>query len=404
MSTAEHNAIVTDPRPTPPKKSLAVPLGITAIVVVVLASGGWLLHRAEAGVNKVALADEPKGVTVVAAKPTKFRESRRYVGTLEPWLDAKVGPQLASGYIGTVLVRPGAAVKRGDVVATIDCRNASAANQAVAMQARALQEREKAASHEAARLNELLDGGYVAPNEVEQKQAQAAAESAQIQAILAQASGKTLEVNDCILRSPFDGEIGARYADPGGFVKPGGPVVEVVDRSIVRLTADVPEIDFEAVAPGTAVKFHMLATNKDIEGKITRRAPSADPATRTVHFEVDLPDPTREIPVGTTAEIFVDVGKPMDTSEIPLLAATIRGSKASLFVIQNNVAQKKSVKLIGERGASIFVDPKELPAGTQVVTQGRGLLANNDKVAAKLDGPQAAGPGTKPPEKNEAKQ
>ncbi|MFO0734301.1 MAG: efflux RND transporter periplasmic adaptor subunit [Labilithrix sp.] len=364
----------------------SIPIAIVGVVVMVLAAGGYLLHRAEAGVNKIALSEEPKGVTVVAAKATTYRDRRRYIGTLEAYLDAKVGPQLASGYVGTVLVRPGAVVKRNDVVATIDCRNASAANQAVSMQARALQEREKAASREVARMSELLDGGYASPNEVELKQAGAAAEAAQIQSLLAQASGKSLEVSDCVLRAPFDGEVAARFVDPGWFVKPGAPVVEIVDRSVVRLTADVPEIDFEAVGAGTAVKFHVLATNQDLEGTIVRRAPAADPSTRTIHFEVELENAKRDIPVGTTAEIFVDVGKPAPATEIPLLAGTIRGDKASLFVIKDNVAEKKSVKVLGELGASIYIDPKDLAAGARVVTQGKSLLANNDRVTAKLEG------------------
>lgn len=370
----------------PPKRSLTIPLAILLVVGLVLASGGYLLHRAEAQVNTIALADEPKGVTVVAAKATTYRDRRRYVGTLEPYLDAKVGPQLASGYVSTVLVRPGAVVKRSDVVATVDCRTASAANQAVSMQARALQERQRAVSREAARMSELLDGGYASANEVELKQAAAAAEDAQIQALLAQASGKSVEVNDCVLRAPFDGEVAARYVDPGWFVRPGAPVVEIVDRSIVRLTADVPELDFEAVAVGTAVKLHVLSTRKDAEGTIARRSPSADPSTRTIHFEVELANGARELPVNTTAEVFVEVGRPVPATEIPLLAAAIRGEKASVFVVEKDQAEKKSVRILGEQGATIFLDPKDLPAGAEVVTQGRGLLSNHDRVTAKREG------------------
>jgi multidrug efflux pump subunit AcrA (membrane-fusion protein) len=133
------------------------------------------------------------------------------------------------------------------------------------------------------------------------------------------------------------------------------------------------------------VKFHVLATGQNLEGSIVRRSPAADPATRTIHFEVELENAKRDIPVGTTAEIFVDVGKPTPATEIPLLAGTVRGDKASLFVIENNVAAKKSVKVLGELGASIFVDPKDLPAGAQVVTQGKALLSNNDRVTAKLE-------------------
>ncbi|MDB4934536.1 MAG: putative Co/Zn/Cd efflux system rane fusion protein [Labilithrix sp.] len=383
MNQSEHGAIGT-PAQLAPKKRWTIPLVITTSVLVVVGCGGLLLRRAEGGVNKVAMNADPKTVAVVQARGTTFRPTRRYVGTLEPWLAAKVGPQLASGFVDTVLVRPGAVVKRGEVLATLDCRNASSANQAVAHQARALEERQKAASREALRLGELLDGGYASPNEVEQKQAQSAANEAQILALLAQASGKSLEVSDCVLRAPFDGEVSIRTADPGTFVRPGSAIVQVVDRSVIRLTGDVPEIDFDAVAPKTPVRIHLLSTGKDVTGEIARRAPAADPSTRTVHFEVDLANPTREVPVGTTAEITVDVGDAIAATEIPLLAAKVRGKSATVFVVEGGAAKKQTIAVLGERGGSLFVK-SELAPGTQVVTQGRSTLENNDRVVAKLE-------------------
>ena len=371
-----------DARPGP--SPWAVRAGISALVFVVLAGGVALMVRAEGGVNKVALADEPKGITVVPAVASTFRAQRRYVGTLEPWLEARVGPQLASGYVQTVLVRPGAVVKRGEVLATLDCRNAGAANQAVALQARALEARQRATANEASRLGELLQGGYASANEVEQKQAAAASNDAQVQALLAQAAGKSLEVNDCVLRAPFDGEIGARYADPGSFVRPGSAILQIVDRSVVRLTGDVPEVDFESVAPKTAIEIRMLATGKKLSAEIARRAPAADSSTRTVHFEIDVPNDARDVPVGTTAELRVDVGAPTPATEVPLLAARIRGRSAVVFVVENGVAKKRTVEVLGERGGSLFV-ARELAPGALVVTQGRASLANDDRVSAKLE-------------------
>ena len=368
-----------------PTKGWLVPVVIVSLVVVTLLSGAFLIRRAESAVNKVALSDEPKGVTVVAAQAVRYRGTRRYVGTLEPWQEARVGPQLASGFVDTVLVRPGATAKRGDVLATLDCRNASAASSAIAHQARALEAQQKAAAREASRLGELLDGGFASPNEVEQKLARSAATEAQIQAQLAQASSKSLEVGDCLLRAPFDGEIAARLADPGTFVRPGMPIVQLVDRSVVRLTAFVPEIDFDAVPPKTNVTIHLLATGKKLTGEVARRAPAADLSTRTVRFEVDLANNTHEIPVGTTAEISVEVGAPVDATEVPLLAAKVRGKKASIFVIEESFARKVDVDVLGERDGSLFVTTALAP-GAHVVTQGRSLLANGDRVTAKVEG------------------
>jgi membrane fusion protein, multidrug efflux system len=391
MSTSESDGVVAEPRPEERKPRWKIPLTIGVLCTLVVAVGAGLLLRAERGVNKVALDDNPKSVEVVAAKSTTFRPTRKYVGTLEPWLQARMGTQLASGFVDSVLVRPGAVVKRGDVLATIDCRNASAGNLAVVQQARALAERQKAASREASRLTELLDGGFASANEVEQKQAQSAANEAQMQALLAQASGKSLEVSDCVLRAPFDGEIAVRNVDPGSFVRPGASVVQVVDRSMVRLSADVPEVDFEGIPPKTPVRVHLLATGAHIEGAIARRAPGADFSTRTIHFEVDLPNGDRTIPVGTTAQIEVDVGTAVPVSEIPILAAKVRGSRATVFVADGGVVHKVVVDVVGERDGSLFVKT-DLPAGAQVVTQGRSLLANNDRVAVKVAGTAGAKP------------
>ena len=153
---------------------------ILAGVALVLVLGGVLVWRAHSEVNTVALASAPKPVTVVAARSATFRESRSYVGTLRPWIEASVGPQFLSVYVDTVLVRPGATVLRGEVLATLDCRNASASSQAVAAEARAIDARQQALAHESARVQTLLDGGYVSPNEAEQKSALSEAENAQL--------------------------------------------------------------------------------------------------------------------------------------------------------------------------------------------------------------------------------
>ncbi|HEX3851022.1 MAG TPA: efflux RND transporter periplasmic adaptor subunit [Polyangiaceae bacterium] len=375
----------TNPARRPPFVPLAIGIGALAIIV----AGATMVVHAEAQVNKVALDESAKPVTVMAAKATTFRGSRDYVGTIEPWVEAKVGPQMISAYVDTVLVRPGAIVKKGAVVATLDCRNANASSVAVAMQARAVAARQEAISHEASRLNGLLDGGFVSPNEAEQKSAQSTAEEAQVLATQAQLLGTSLQVNDCILRAPFDGEVATRSSDPGAFARPGVAIVSIVDRSTVRVVADAPEIDFAIIAPGSAVKVHVLATNQDLTAVISRRAPAADPATRTAHFEIDIADPECALPVGTTADIQIDIGAPQPATEIPLSAATVRGDKALLYVVDGKTAHKTSVHVLGEREGRLYLDTSLAP-GSRVVTEGRALLNDNDAVTATLEAAPAA--------------
>ena len=356
----------------------AILLGI-ALVLAVMVGLYW---RASSRTNHVALSSAAKPVSVEKAKATTFRPVRTYIGTTAAWNAARVGPQYVSAYVGTVLVRPGAVVKRGEVLATLDCRNASAATREIAARAHAIEERQAAIQHEAERTKEMQQGGFASANELEQLTAKSAAEKAEAESMRASLVSRSLEVDDCVLRAPFAGEVSERFVDPGAYLRPGNPVATVIDRNQVRIVADAPESDFTIVAPGTPIAIEVEATGRKLRGTISRRAPAADDATRTVHFEVDVPNANHDLPVGSTARLSIDVGEPQPAAEIPLRAATVRGDKATLFTVQGDVAKSEVLTVLGEAGGSLFVEPK-LKAGTPVVVEGRALLDDGDKVAAK---------------------
>jgi RND family efflux transporter MFP subunit len=347
-----------------------------------LAVGGVLYTRNTSRTNHTSLSESAKKVSAIAAAAAPFQGTRRYVGTVEPWVEAKIGPQLVSAYVDTVLVRPGATVKHNDVIATLDCRDASARSKQVDAEAHAVDALSTAAANEASRVSSLLKGQYVSENEVDIKRADAASKEAQVAALRAQLASSTLEVSDCVLRAPFDGEVAERFMDPGAFVRPGSAIATVVDRHLVRIAVDVPEEDFDAVAPGTQVSVHLLSTSRDLTATISRRAPAADRGTRTAHVEIDVEDAARVIPVWTTAEISLEVGKPVPAVAIPLSAASVHGSKATIFLAQADRAHLDVVNIIGERGGALYLDAKALAPGSLVVSQGRTILTDGDQIAA----------------------
>jgi membrane fusion protein, multidrug efflux system len=357
---------------------------VGGIVCLGLAGGATLVAKATSS-KPTALSAQPKGVTVIPARAAKYRPTRRFLGTLRPWQEAKIGPQLVSAYVQTVLVRPGDVAEQGQVLATLDCRSTTAESTSVAMKARALDEQQRAIASESARAQVLLEDGFVSKNEAEQKASRSAAAQAQLQAMRAELSSKALEVNDCVLKAPFRGEISHRSIDPGTFVKPGTTLVSIIDRAIVRITFDVPEVDYPAVAPGIEARLKILSTGREMTAKIARRSPSADPATRTVRVEIDVEDKERALPVGTTAEVFIDVGAEQEAIELPLRAATIRGSKANLFIIEGDAAKSASARVLGESVKSVFLE-RFIDAGTLVVIEGRAQLRNGDVVRTRVEG------------------
>jgi RND family efflux transporter MFP subunit len=353
-----------------------------------------LVLRSRSQTSQVTLESMPKGVTATAARAAKYRPSRRYVGTVAPWLEARIGPQMTSAYVDTVLVRPGDGVKRGQVLATLDCRNASEQSRALAMQARALSATQEAIAKESSRVSGLLAGGYVSPNEVDRRMAESASKQAELLAANARLARASLEVDDCVLRAPFDAEVSDRFLDPGAFARPGSPVLAIVQRDQARILLDVPETDFAVVAEGSEAKVRFLALGTSLVGRITRRAPAADSSTRTVHAEIDLLDAQRKLPVGTTAELVLNVGQPVDAAELPLRAAAVRGDSATIFVLDGEVARKRKVPVLGEAEGSLFVSREALKPDEQVVVEGRALLQDGDRVVAKLDTAPPSTPAT----------
>lgn len=371
------------PMALPPlRRHVPVYIGLGTSLVLLALTGLFL--RSRATVNKVALDDSAKSVTTVLGQASHYRPSRRYVGTIAPWVEARVGPQFTAAYVDTVLVRPGDAAEKGQVLATLDCQSASAQSKAMQMQARALSATQEALAKEASRLSGLLTGGYVSPNEVERRSAESASKQAELQAANARLVRASLEVDDCILRAPFAGEIADRLLDPGAFARPGAPILTLVDRTKVRVLCDVPETDFAAVATGTPVRLRLLALGRETAGVIARRAPAADAATRTIHAEIDLDDPERQIPVGTTAELTIELGEPAPAVALPLPAAMVRGDSATVFVVSAGTARKRKVEVLGESGGTLFVSPK-LGADARVVTEGRALLKDGDRVTDQLE-------------------
>jgi membrane fusion protein, multidrug efflux system len=358
---------------------------VIAAGTVALSGSIYGLHAlSQRNINDVPISASPKGVTVVVAAAAEFREERRYVGTLEAWQEAKVGPQLVAAYVDTVLVRPGVAVKKGEVLATLDCRHASSGSSAIAARARALEAKQRAIAGETARVQGLAERGFVSDNEIDQRVAQSASTEAQLEGLRAQLASKSLEVDDCVLRAPFSGEVAERVADAGAFARPGTSLVSVVDRSVVRLVGYAPETDFALIEPGRQVEIEIFATGNKLRAKIARRAPQANDRSRNVRFEVDIDNSDRSVPTGTTASIRVRAPSGEQATEIPIVAASVRGNHATLFSIERDHAVQKSVRIVGERKGSLFVDATLAP-GTLVVVEGRSKLKHNDKVLAKID-------------------
>ena len=366
--------------PNTPKGS--IPLVITAITAAIILSGITLAVRASHRQNHTALAQTPKLVGTIAAQETVYRAEHRYVGATLAWQEAKLGPQFLAGYVTEVRVRAGAQVRRGEALAIIEPELAKDKNLASQKQAEALHARLGFLARESERIQGLEKKGIVSENEADNKLAEVKSEQAKLEAAEAQMASSNVEFQDTVQRAPFDGEIGERYLDPGAFVRPGNFIVSVIDRSKVICATDGPEQDHPFLAVGTAVHLKLLATSREVEARISRVSPAADPATRTLHFEVDIENKDHAIPVGTSVEMLIQEATGQKVIHLPSAAAKVEGTRATVFVIEGGRARKKVLQFLGEREGELYLSP-DLPAGAQVVLDGRDQLEDGDLVVSK---------------------
>jgi len=368
-----------NPSKTP--RGLPLPWLIVGGTAGIVLAGTLLAVRATHRQNTVALSQAPKRVGTLVVKNATYRIQHRYVGTLLAWDESKLGPQFISGYVTDVRVRPGAVVKKGEVLAIIEPERAQAQKTASAAQAQAIQAKLSALAKESERIQGLRKKGIVSENEAENKLAEVLSEKARLEAAKAQTASTDVEFQDTVQRAPFDGEVSERYLDPGAFVRPGSYILAVVNRTRIRCAADAPEGDHPYLTVGRPVQLGLLADGRQILARISRVSPAADPSTRTIHFELDLDNKDRSLPTGTTAEMLILESGGRNVIQLPSAAAQVEGKRAIVFVVDGDRVHKKVLQFLGERDGQLYLSP-DIPEGTQIVLDGRAQLEDGDRIEA----------------------
>jgi RND family efflux transporter MFP subunit len=103
------------------------------------------------------------------------------------------------------------------------------------------------------------------------------------------------------IRSPIDGTVTGRNAEPGQLVSPGDkdPTMTVTDNSLVYLESNLPESDGALVRLGQAVGVKAVSIpSRSFKGVIKAIIPSADPMSKTLRIKVAIDNPDQAIKHG----------------------------------------------------------------------------------------------------------
>lgn len=240
---------------------------------------------------------------------------------------------------------------------------------------------------------QLLPQQTLDDSEAKYQSAQAALDLARAQNSQSQARLDELRINlqNTVMISPVNGFVARRAVDPGAFVSPNSPIVDVVDINRVRLVVNVVEKDLRQIGAGDMARVEVDAfPGESFAGRIARVSPVLDPATRTFPIEIEIPNSDFRLKPGMYARVGIVTDSHPNAIVVPSNAVVDVNGTRGVYLAVNNVAQFRPVKIGIENGAQAEI-LDGVSDGDRVVTTGAGALRNGDPIV--LAGRGAGGGG-----------
>ena len=374
------------------------------------------LSSCSGGSNGKASADE--AVTVGVTKVVKKTLSRQITlsSELVPFQEIDVYAK-ESGYVQKLNVDYGTHVKTGQTMATLEIPELQAQLEQDEAEIKNAMNQVSRADHELqrynaqynalhleyTRLNQVFETqpGIVAQQEVDDAQGKDLAASSQVDAGKAAleasqsqlAATKAKLVHDQTLfdysriTAPFSGVVTERYANLGTLVQAGTnsstqamPIVRLSQDDLFRLVIPIPESYVRYIRIGDPVNVHVPSLNRTFPGKVARFSVDVRADTRTMHTEVDVPNPERLLMPGLYAEAEVGLDQKDNVPTVPLQALTHEGNQATVLVVDRNGEVEPRTVQVGLQTTSDAEILSGLNEGEQVVVSDRSGLKPGQKV------------------------
>jgi RND family efflux transporter MFP subunit len=350
------------------------PEGVPGLLACLIAAGAALLtscgnsEKTHAASNAVAGTDAVSvGVIKIGVKP--LGRQLTVSSELVPFQQIDVYAK-ESGYIKQLSVDFGSRVQVGQVMAVLEIPELQLQLQQDDAAIKSASDQVTHAQHEVVRVEaqhkvlhlqfERLDSvskskpGLVAQQEVDDAQgkdsaaesqideAKSSVEAAQSQLVLAQAKRQHDQVlfDYTKITAPFAGVVTQRYANLGTLMQAGTnsstqamPLVRLSEDDLFRLVIPVPESYVQYIRVGDPVKVLVPNLNRSFPGKVARFAVDVKEDTRTMHTEVDVPNPNHQLIPGMYAEATLMLEQRAHALAVPLQAVNHEEEKTTVFVV-----------------------------------------------------------------------
>ena len=340
----------------------------------------------------------PVAVEVAKVEVAEFTEGIDVVGSLSPKFSADVKSEFV-GIVTEVYVTEWVRVKKRTPLAKIDSREM----EIVLQKSRAAMETVKAnllqaevagnrATREYERLLKLKEYGLVTQQNLDEGLTEKEASAARIEASRAQLrvaeedlKHTQTRLSKLIIYSPMDGVVSLRDVNVGDLAGElgGKPMFRIIDTRKLDLTVTVPSTKMEAVHIGQPLTFSTDAIRgKNFTGKVMFINPVVNEADRSVKVIAEVENVSEQLKGGLYVKGRIITGKRTGILRVPraaLLSWDVAEKKGDVFVVQGEIANRRTVQTGGVMGDFVQVT-SGLSPGEPVVVRGGFNLKDGDRV------------------------
>ena len=157
--------------------------------------------------------------------------------------------------VNEFLVEVGDSVEAGAILARLECVRYELSQRRGVADLEALKQQRVLAKQRLQRTRQLILKKSIAPELLDEREAEYAVLNAEIQAMTADIAIRKLDVSKCTVVSPFRALVVERISAVGEFVKKGTALVKLVDLDTIELSAQVPAGDVPTPKTASALWF-----------------------------------------------------------------------------------------------------------------------------------------------------
>ncbi len=193
------------------------------------------------------------------------------------------------------------------------------------------------------------------------------------------------------ITAPFAGVVTQRYANLGTLMQAGTssstqamPLVKLSEDDRYRLVIPVPESSVRYIRLGDPVEVRVPALDRSFPGKVSRFSYDVQEGTRTMHTEVDVPNPGGLLMPGMYAETTLTLEARDNVVAVPLAALDLAGNQTSVEVVTPADRVEHRVITVGLETSSDAEVISGVSEGEAVVVSDRSGLTPGEVVTPQI--------------------